>query len=141
MRLYVGGRCQGKLDYVLAGLRCACGEQGDGSVWRDGVTEPVIADGETCPLDAPLSADILNHFHLLIKRLAACDRDIPGYTEEILIRNPQITVICDEVGMGIVPADAFERRYREAVGRCCCMLGRKAECVERIVCGRSMRIK
>lgn len=125
MELYVGGRCQGKLEYVLE-------KRG---------REAVIADGESYPLDSPGKADILNHFHLLVRRLAASDRDIAGYVQEILAENPQMAVICDEVGMGIVPADAFERRYREAVGRCCCMLARQAGHVERILCGRGMKIK
>lgn len=128
MELYVGGRCQGKLDYVLANR-----EENGRNI--------TIADGENYPLDGPVTADILNHLHLLIKRLAACNRDAFRYIEEILAKNPQITIICDEVGMGIVPVDAFERQYRELVGRCCCALAKKAECVERIVCGRSMKIK
>ena len=125
MELYVGGRCQGKLEYVLE-------KRG---------REAVVADGESYPLDRPGKADILNHFHLLVRRLIACDRDIAGYVQEILAANPQMAVICDEVGMGIVPADAFERRYREAVGRCCCVLAGQAGHVERILCGRGMKIK
>ncbi len=125
MELYVGGRCQGKLDYVLTKLG----------------REAVIADGETYPLDCPEQADVLNHFHLLVRRLAAGGRDISGYANEIAAKNPRIVIICDEVGMGIVPADAFERRYREAVGRCCCMLAEQAGHVERVVCGRGMVLK
>ena len=125
MELYVGGRCQGKLEYVLE-------KRG---------REAILADGETYPLDGPGKADILNHFHLLVRRLAACDRNIAGYVREILDVNPDLAVICDEVGMGIVPADAFERRYREEVGRLCCMLAGQAVHVERILCGRGMKIK
>lgn len=125
MELYVGGRCQGKLEYVLA-------KQNE---------KIILADGEAYPLESPENADILNHFHLLVRRLVSQDRDISGYVQEILAKNPQITIICDEVGMGIVPADAFERRYREEVGRCCCMLAGKADHVERIVCGRGMVLK
>lgn len=129
MELYVGGCCQGKLDYVLTCRETVCSGT------------PVIADGAAVSLEEPERADILNHFHLLVKRLAAGDRDVSAYTEKILAANPQIILICDEVGMGIVPVDAFERRYREEVGRCCCMLAKKAGRVERIVCGRGMRIQ
>lgn len=125
MELYVGGRCQGKLEYVLAKQN----------------RNVRLADGETYPLESPEYADILNHFHLLVRRLAGQDRDISEYVQEILANNPQITIICDEVGMGIVPADAFERRYREEVGRCCCMLAGRADHVERIVCGRGLVLK
>ena len=28
-----------------------------------------------------------------------------------------LVIVCDEIGCGLVPVDAFEREYREAVGR------------------------
>lgn len=130
MRLFIGGRCQGKLEYVLARADRFCGGE-----------NAVIADGEEYPLEEPETADILNHFHLLIKRLEVEGREVCPYAERLLDVNPQITIICDEVGMGIVPVDDFERRYRESVGRCLCMLAQRAESVERIVCGRGMKIK
>lgn len=125
MELYVGGRCQGKLKYVL-------GKMGQ---------EVTVADGEACPFTSLENVEILNHFHLLVRRLMDQKEDVSGYVSGILTKNPQIVIICDEVGMGIVPADAFERRYREEVGRCCCMLAEQAEHVERIVCGRGMVLK
>lgn len=136
MRLYVGGCFQGKLEYVLSGGRWI--PEGR---YAGGEGKAVVLDGETYSLEEPEKADILNHFHLLVKRLVIEDRDIYAYVEKILAANPRITIICDEVGMGLVPIDAFERRYREAVGRCCCMLAQSAECVERIVCGKGMKIK
>lgn len=131
MDLYVGGRCQGKLEYVLA-------KQGQ-DVKQGQDTR--IADGAEYPLERPEKVDILNHFHLLIRRLMEQGRDIGGYVQEILAKNPKLVIICDEVGMGIVPTDAGERRYREEVGRCCCMLAKEAWHVERIVCGRGMVLK
>lgn len=136
MRLYVGGCFQGKLEYVLSGRGWIPeGRPGGGE------EEAVILDGETYSLEEPEKADILNHFHLLVKRLVMAEMDVHAYVEKILAANPRITIICDEVGMGLVPIDALERRYREAVGRCCCLLAQSAECVERIVCGRGMKIK
>ena len=38
--------------------------------------------------------------------------------------NPRVS---EEVGYGIVPADAFERQYREAVGRVCTELAGKSQ--------------
>lgn len=126
MKLYIGGYCQGKLAYVLREPEHNTG---------------ILAEGEKISVEEPGKVDLLNHFHLLIKRLLAKDMDVTKYVEELLAANPDITIICDEVGMGIVPADPKERQYRETVGRCCCLLAQKASEVERIVCGRGMRIK
>lgn len=50
-------------------------------------------------------------------------------------------IICDEVGLGVVPISEEERIYRQAVGRLCCRLAQKADCVERVFCGIAVRIK
>ena len=46
-----------------------------------------------------------------------------------------------EVGSGIVPLDAFEREWREAVGRACSALALEAESVIRLVCGIPVVLK
>lgn len=50
-------------------------------------------------------------------------------------------VTCDEVGGGVVPADAFLREYREQVGRLCCLLAAEADIVLRVVCGGAQTLK
>lgn len=50
-------------------------------------------------------------------------------------------VISAEVGYGLVPIDAFERKYREAVGRVNCYLAGEAEQFYRVVCGEGERLK
>ena len=59
----------------------------------------------------------------------------------ILAGRPEIAIICDEVGNGIVPMDAFEREYRERLGRFLIEVAKKADRVERIMCGIGQRIK
>lgn len=44
-------------------------------------------------------------------------------------------VICDEVGSGVIPLDAENRLWREAVGRLCCRLSDEAGAVVRVFCG------
>ena len=41
-------------------------------------------------------------------------------------RDRELILICDEVGCGLVPVDAFEREYRETVGRICTALANRA---------------
>lgn len=50
-------------------------------------------------------------------------------------------VTCSEVGAGIVPLDARERAWREAVGRMACELASQADVVVRMVCGIPVVLK
>lgn len=49
--------------------------------------------------------------------------------------HPKLTIVCDEVGGGVVPIDKNDREYREVVGRICCELAALSSRVERIYCG------
>ena len=60
---------------------------------------------------------------------------------EICEANPDIIIICRELGCGVVPVERFDREWRERTGRICCELAKKAESVERVLCGLPMRIK
>lgn len=53
------------------------------------------------------------------------------------------TVICvtNEVGLGIVPDNALARRYRDLVGTCNQLLGKKADEVVLVSCGIPVKIK
>ena len=61
--------------------------------------------------------------------------------QELLEKNPNVVLVSEEVGYGIVPADAFERRYRETVGRICTELAAGSSKVTRVVCGIGMVLK
>ena len=104
MILIIGGAGQGKLEYVLQ-------KTGLGP-------EQVARDPETAR-SRPVFAGV---------------EQWPELEEnELLAANPEIILICDEVGSGVVPA--------EQVGRLCCRLAARAERVERIFCGLSMVLK
>ena len=60
---------------------------------------------------------------------------------ELTEENPNVVLVSEEVGYGIVPADAFERRYRETVGRICTELAAGSSKVTRVVCGIGMVLK
>lgn len=38
-----------------------------------------------------------------------------------------VTIVCDEIGCGIVPMDATDRAWRERVGRVCCYIAQRAD--------------
>lgn len=50
-------------------------------------------------------------------------------------------VIATEVGGGVVPVDAGERRSREQAGRLACMLSQRADTVIRVCCGLPQLLK
>lgn len=50
-------------------------------------------------------------------------------------------IISDEVGNGIVPINAFEREYRERVGKILIQVAERAEEVERVICKIGQKIK
>ena len=54
---------------------------------------------------------------------------------------PNCVIISDEISNGIVPIEAFEREYRERTGRILVELAKKAEEVERVICGIGQKIK
>ena len=112
MILIIGGAGQGKLDYVLH---------------KTGYTPDQVAH-------SPEEAKTKPTFDGL--------EQWPGLDEEALLAaNPDIILICDEVGCGVVPVDRDQRAWREDVGRLCCRLARRAERVERIFCGLPMTLK
>ena len=124
MEVYFGGAFQGKLDYVLK---------------KKGNLK--VADGRDCDEKRLQSADVVNHLHLLIQRRIAAGESTDTLIDELYAVNPQMILICDEVGSGIVPIDAFEREFREKNGRVNCYLASQAEQVIRVTAGIGTRIK
>ena len=61
--------------------------------------------------------------------------------DSVLNVNHNITIVCDEVGCGVVPLEKEERIWRERVGRVCVELAQRATCVVRVVCGIPTIIK
>ena len=56
-------------------------------------------------------------------------------------KHPGVILVCDEIGNGIVPIDAFERTYREQTGKILIRLAQEADEVVRVLCGIGQRIK
>lgn len=52
-----------------------------------------------------------------------------------------IIIVCDEVGSGVVPMEAFDRQYREMTGRVCCYFAQEATEVVRVIAGIGTKIK
>lgn len=123
MIFIIGGAFSGKSDYVKERFSLdACDCAG---------ASPKTLEG----------AAAIKNFHLFVKGAVKEKRDMYFEIDVILKANPDIVIISDEVGSGVVPVDKFEREYREAVGRVHCYLAKKAEEVVRVVCGIGQTLK
>ena len=86
-------------------------------------------------------AEIFPDFHLTVREALKSEPDICAYTERFCREHPAAVVTADEIGMGIVPVDADDRAWREAVGRALCVIADRSEQVTRVVCGIGVRVK
>ena len=126
MRLVIGGYAQGKFSYVME---------------RYGIQEAVVLDGTIKMTMMSQKNVVMNHFHKWVKGCLENGKAPEPMLEEFLEKNPNCIIISDEVGNGIVPIEPFEREYRERLGRCLIELAKKAESVERVICGIGQKIK
>ena len=124
--MIIGGAFQGKLRYA-----------------RSMYPKITWADGKVCPYEEIKTCEGIFHLEEYIRRVMQEEEARP-YLETLnglAGINPRIVVVSDEVGYGLVPADPFERRYRETAGRICTRLAADAERVDRVVCGIGTVIK
>lgn len=130
MILITGGAFQGKLEAAKALFL----EKGYGK-------DPLILEGTQIVSKQMQKADIIHRFHLWIRSLLKEEKDPYKMAEELLKANPHVILILDQMGCGIVPMDAFDRKYRETVGRIGCMLAKQAQEVYLLNCGIVRRLK
>ena len=65
----------------------------------------------------------------------------PILQAELEEKNPDVVILSNELGYGVVPVDQFDRAYREKTGRVCCKVAQAAQEVHRVVCGLGTVIK
>lgn len=127
MRLVIGGYAQGKLDYVIQKYK---------------IEKEWIFDGKL-----PESTDttngrmVVNHLHRIMKEGIVNGENPEEKINRLTEDYPDCIMISDEIGSGIVPMEALEREYRERTGRILTELAKKAETVERVICGIGQKIK
>lgn len=124
MILIVGGAYQGKFAFA-----------------KELCPETEWIDGRECKEEDIISCGGIHHFHEYIERLLKRGRPVKQLAGTIADENPEIVIVSGEIGCGIVPVDAFDREYREAVGRVCTELAVYADKVYRVVCGIGVMLK
>lgn len=126
MRMIIGGAYQGKTDYVIK---------------KYNIDPDEIMDGTIMSLDKLSELKCINGYHLFVKRLLENGCEPIEITGKILNQNPDVIIIMNEIGNGIIPIEKSERIWREQVGKVGCFLAERAESVERIICGQAVMIK
>lgn len=87
--------------------------------------------------DAPVWTD----FHETIRRAVLNGEDPRAFARRFCAKHSDAVIAANEVGAGVVPVEAAERAFREAVGRVLCIIAQEAEAVTRVICGIGVRIK
>ena len=124
MEMIIGGAFQGKSAYAKEKFPDIC--------WKNG--------GKLEREDLMKAQGVLE-FQEFIKKELRAGKEMDQLAEELAEKNPDIVLVSQEVGYGVVPIDAFDRKYREAVGRICTCLAEKSSKVTRVVCGIGTVIK
>lgn len=133
MILITGGVCQGKAEIAKSLSRQQRKEHRD--------DEPLVVEENAKSVQELFDADVILQFHLWIRRWMAEHKDPYDITKKIMEQNPNVIVTLAQVGCGVVPIEAFDRQYRETVGRIGCLLAEQAREVYLVNCGLAQQIK
>ena len=126
MVLITGGAYQGKLDYALEKFNLSR---------KDIYT----FTGDT--VEMPDGAPILNNVEGLVRACLDNGRDPLKYLAARKSRWNKSVMIVNDISCGLVPMDAEDRAYREAVGRTTIYLATEALAVVRVFAGIGKRLK
>ena len=122
MHVILGGRYQGKRAYAE----------------KLYTNFPAVSDLEH---DSKIFPGLVVNVHLGVRRLIADGQDVRAFFESRLTVLRQCVIICEEIGGGIVPVDAFGRLWRDETGRLYQFLAAEAETVDRVFAGLALRLK
>ena len=126
MKMIIGGACHGKLEYAVR---------------LTGYRKEDFADGGCCGLEEIFRVRGIHNFHLYIRRYLEKEENWQILVKELAEKNPELVIISNELGYGVVPCDPSDRRWREAAGRVCTELAKRSSLVIRVVCGIGMILK
>ena len=86
-------------------------------------------------------AEIIPDFHEKVREAILKGEDPKEFARRICVEKSDAVIVANEVGAGIVPMEASERAFREAVGRALCVIAQASDAVVRVVCGIGAHIK
>ena len=86
-------------------------------------------------------AEIWLDFHESIREAVLRGEDPRAFARQVCEEKPDVVIVANEVGAGVVPMSAADRAFREAVGRALCIIAGHSVQVTRVTCGIGMKIK
>ena len=98
-------------------------------------------DGKNCLYEEIETCGGIYDFQEYIKRMMRDGISTDDLAEKIISSNPNIIIVSDEIGYGLVPIERFLRDYREQTGRICTTLAAYSDHVTRVVMGIGTKIK
>lgn len=126
MILITGGAFQGKRAYAMEHFQ---------------LTADDFVNGADCTENDLFQAKAVTDFQEYVRRILKDGGETSTLAEKLYTENPDLIVITNELGSGVIPAESFDRQWREASGRAACDLARYAAEVHRVVCGIGTVIK
>jgi len=126
MILVIGGVFQGKKAYVKERFK---------------LEDEQMLNGEKCQQEDIYSCKCIYHFHEWVRQRLKEEFDFSTFPDILRRRNPDVIVVANELGCGIVPVNAFDREFREITGRLCTQIAADSRQVHRVVCGIGTVIK
>ena len=132
MVLIIGGAYQGKLTYAVKHFGLS----------RDEIFDlENLADIPVSEAEIPTGCRCFFHLESLTKKAAEENISPEELISLLQKRFSDAIIISREIGSGIVPADAFGRRYRELHGAVLSALAMRSQSVIRIFCGLAEKLK
>ncbi len=126
MILITGGAFQGKKAYAM--------KQFD-------LREEDFVDGKSCTEAELFRAKAVTDFQEYVRRILKDGGEPRTLAKRLEEKNPGLLVLTNELGSGVIPAEPFDRAWREAAGRTACDLAGLASEVHRVICGIGTVIK
>lgn len=143
MRLITGGCFQGKSDFAREQYQKQEGKEISLEEWF-----VLAADGRTDSWEKTFRAPAVEAMQEYIRRISEKELEfvqkkeqIQRWIKELQIKNPDVILIVDEIGCGIVPLKREEREYRDLVGYAGQLAAQNADSVYRVMMGMGEQIK
>ena len=92
-------------------------------------------------LNKDIGYNVMDNYQDMIRKEAEAGLDPIEEARRRIDLDPDIIIISNEVGMGVVPIDKKERELRDIIGRTHTYIAGRAEQVYRVTCGIGQRIK
>ena len=88
-----------------------------------------------------VNAGLIINLHIGVKKLLEKNIDAYEFFKSKIKILKECVITGDEISSGVIPADSFERKWRDETGRIYQLLAFEADIVERVFAGLAVRLK